>query len=207
MIINVLIDDVTSTDNSITPQYSTDLIRLQSGFTLADKRWKWPRHEYTVDTPVLELPDIEQRYMQLFHYTYGPAKGFLFRDWADFKSCPVDDTISVSDQVLKPSEDNPLEYPITKLYSIASREFYRRIYRPIEGTLIVATDQSYTIDYTLGILTFTTLPTVVTCGFEFYVPVRFKDDPITIEIVGNKADDVPVGKVAGLSLLEVIPSD
>lgn len=207
MIINALINDETEKGASITPRYSTDLIALQSGLTLADQEWHWPRHDYDLNTPLLELPEIEERYMQFFHYCYGPGYGFLFNDWADYTSAPIGHPISVSDQILSPSVENPLHYPITKRYTIVSREYFRRIYKPIDGTVLVGTDQSYTIDYDLGIIQFTTIPSVVTCGFEFYVPVRFGNDDIEISINGNKADDIPVGRITGLTLREIIPDD
>jgi uncharacterized protein (TIGR02217 family) len=75
--------------------------------------------------------------------------------------------------------------------------FTRKITRPVSGTVSVfengvpATHVG-SIDYTTGIITFSTTPTTpVTATFEFDVPVRFDVDKLRVRAETFRAGTIP----------------
>jgi uncharacterized protein (TIGR02217 family) len=150
------------------------------------------------------LKEIEYIYdlIEFFHAVKGRGHSFRFKDYADYKSCPIELDITSTDQVISTgTSSTTTEYQLEKNYQsglITSRV----ITKPISTSVLIAINSTdttaFTISSTSGIITFASAPAtndVITAGYEFDVPCRFDSDylPVTLE----EAD------VAGASILIV----
>jgi len=165
------------------PRYKTVIITLDSGYQTRDSKWSYPLYAYNVGYGVKTLADMYEL-QELFHASKGSANGFRFKDFADFKSCAVDQTLSFNDQSIGTGDGATTAFQLSKTYTFGAVSQSRIISKPVSGTTVIAIDgveqtSGWTIDTTTGIVTFTTAPLsaeVITAGFEFDVPVHFSSD-------------------------------
>jgi uncharacterized protein (TIGR02217 family) len=192
------------------PMYNTDVITVNSGFETRNANWVQSRHEYNVAFGIRTQAYLDEL-IEYFHAVQGKAIGFRYKDWADYKSCSVTETVAVTDQTIGTGDsttgsDGTATYQITKTYTKGSYSVARDITKPVSGTVLVEVNgvtktesTHYTIDYTTGIITFTgsnrpLTGELVKCGYEFDVPVRFDTDTLSInlEMYEHGTVDVPL---------------
>lgn len=178
------------------PEYNTTVVGLYSGYEQRIANFTNPLHKYNVGYGIKLKDDLEV-VLQYFHVVAGRFLAFRYKDWQDFKSCAVFNTPAADDQLLGTGDsttgsDGTADYDLIKTYSFGASTYDRPIYKPVDGTLLVAVDGvaktegvHYNIDLTLGRITFTNgnhplAGLDVTAGFEFDVPVRFNSDMLDI---------------------------
>jgi len=180
------------------PEYNTTVVALGSGHEQRIRNWNHPLHKYNVGMGIKLLEDLET-VLQYYHTIAGRFGGFRFKDFTDFSSAALGSAVTNLDQNIGTGDstdgiDGNGVFDLTKLYSFGSTTYTRPIYKPVQGTLLVAVDgtpqtegggSDYTVDYTIGRITFTSgnhplTGEVVTAGFNFDVPVRFDDDMLDI---------------------------
>jgi uncharacterized protein (TIGR02217 family) len=186
------------------PSFNTTIHQLFSGLEERNVNWVRPRQRWTIGYNIRTLADL-QEVVDLFYITRGRGYGFLFKDWSDYLSngAPTDPPTAVTDadQNIGTGDGVETEFQITKTYQVASRIYIRNITRPKNTTVLVAVDAvaqtevtHYTIDYDTGIISFVTPPgngLAVTCGYEFYVTVRFDVDQLDKQIATFWLGEVP----------------
>lgn len=178
------------------PQYSVTISQSASGREHRNRNWAKPLNVYNLQVgPRME--DEIQELLEFWHAVGGPECGFRFKDWADFKSCRVNETVSATDQVLVLTPGSPGGYQLTKTYQFGARQQVRNILKPIQGTVLIADNGTlktesthYVIDYTLGLMTLFFSPVgQITAGYEFDVPVRF-DSEFPLELSNHQIEQV-----------------
>lgn len=98
--------------------------------------------------------------------------GFRFKDWKDYDT--VESYIGTGDG----AED---EFQLQKQYTVGSTSAYKKITKPVAGTVRIYFDgveqlTGWSVNTTTGLVTFTSIPglgVVVTATFEYDVPVKF----------------------------------
>jgi uncharacterized protein (TIGR02217 family) len=132
-----------------------------------------------------------------FRSRYGKAYGFRFKDWSDYQA--VGQNIGTGNGVLT-------SFQLTKIYTSGAYNYSREIKKPVSGTVkiylnSVLQSSGYAVDYTTGIITFTTAPAntvLVSSDFEFDVPVRFDSDALTVRADGPGIfvwDSIPIMEI------------
>lgn len=188
------------------PEYSTRITEVASGFETRNINWVLTRHTYNVAYGIKLISDIED-VLSIFHVANGMAHSFRYKDFLDYKSCNVESIITLTDQQIGVGDAIEDAFQLIKTYTNGSFSKVRDITKPKDGTVLIALDSilqvtGYTIDYTTGIVTFTTPPgasVVITAGFEYHVPVRFQVDyiPVTLEVYNVGGTNIPLVEVKG----------
>ena len=191
-------DDI-SFGSSGGPSYNTDVVTVISGAETRNINWLEARHTYNVAFGIRDQ-DYLTNLIEFFHAVKGKAYGFRFKDWSDYTSSGTTD-ITDTDQPIGVGDGITLEFQLSKEYTVGLLAAYRDINKPVDGTVILAlvgvpiSASDYSIDYTTGVVTFTTAPSgLITAGYEFDVPCRFDTDTISInlEMYQHGTTDVPI---------------
>jgi uncharacterized protein (TIGR02217 family) len=169
------------------PRFNTRRIQTLSGQVIRNQLWSYPRHEYDCSYGINTVVRHENL-LYFFHVVGGPAVGFRYKDWMDFKSCLRSATPAATDCAIGTGTGALATFQLVKVYTQGSYTRSRKILKPVAGTIKVAvagTEKTitthFTVDTTTGIVTFTggNIPTAgqaVTAGFEFDVPACFDRD-------------------------------
>lgn len=113
----------------------------------------------------------------------GSFAAFKLKDALDYTSSPVDGAFAPTyfDQALGTGDGTKKDFYLFKTYDPSgARPYPRRISLPVTGSVIIAINGTPTTSFTVsanGLVTFAAAPTagaLITCGFEFRVPVRFQ---------------------------------
>lgn len=97
-------------------------------------------------------------------------------------------------------------FQLTKTYTSGGENETRPLKKPVSGTVKIYKDSvlqssGVTVDYTTGVVTFTTAPAVgvlITADCEFDVPVRFDTDRLAIRIQSHELfvwDQIPLVEI------------
>jgi uncharacterized protein (TIGR02217 family) len=164
------------------PEYLVKITAREGGYERRDRKWARPLLSFT-GVPLGDRPqkDIEA-VLHFWHAMGGMSDPFRFRDWTDYKSCPLDATPAATDQPIVASMDSPPKLRLVKQYVVGSVIQQREIVRPFGASLLIANEtgavqpaSSWTVDEATGLLTrgsgFAGTPTA--WGGEFFVWVRF----------------------------------
>lgn len=140
------------------PSTLTDVVPLESGGEQRNIVWSEPRQRYSIG--LVHRPQAElEALASFFRIMRGRAHGFRFRDLTDY-------TVSTTYGQLGTSSlgTGALAYSLYKRYTAAGAHDYRRIRKPVSGTVTVyrnaspvtvgAAPGNIAIDYTTGIVTF-----------------------------------------------------
>jgi uncharacterized protein (TIGR02217 family) len=175
------------------PSWATTVVETDSGAEKRNQRWSYPRHQYDVAYGVNTLARLENL-LGYFHVVAGRAIGFRYKDWLDYKSCLRSATPAATDCYIGAGTGALATFQLYKSYAQGAYARYRKILKPISGTLLVSVNgvtqtetTNYAVDYTTGVITFAvgSIPAnglVVRAGFEFDVPVRFDTDELSVNI-------------------------
>lgn len=164
------------------PQFSTSVFASASGFEQRNLLWSESRAKYNIQYGLLPKADMDTL-LAFFMNMKGRTTGFRFKDWADYQ---------ITAQTIGTGDGATATFQIIKTYTAGAQTYNRTIYKPVSGTLGTITvgvtayveGVDFTIDYTTGIITFTTIPpdteAIVIDTLEFDVPVRFDSDDFVI---------------------------
>lgn len=181
-------DDV-SYGSSGGPKYSTTVIEINSGHEQRNINWNYPRREYDVALGVREEINLEAL-ISMFHITKGRAHGFRYKDWHDYKTCPLNQTPAATDQALGTGNGATTTFQLVKTYTLGSTSTSLPVYKPVGGTVKVAINgvnqtSGWSVNTTTGIVTFSVAPAngaVLTWGGEYDIPVRFNTDTLSTRL-------------------------
>lgn len=165
------------------PEFSTEVTEVASGFETRNRNWADARLRFNVAPGVRTIEDYEQ-VLAFFYARAGRARGFRLRDWSDWKSCSVRGTPAPTDQLLGTGDGAQQFFQLRKAYTSGSVTHWRRITRPVAGSVRVALggiEQAggFTVAHDTGLVIFDApVPAgvAVTAGFAFDVPARFDID-------------------------------
>lgn len=175
------------------PQYLVNINPRQGGFERIDRRWTRPLSTYTA-LSIGERDEAEiQAILNFWHAMHGRATIFLLKDWADFKSCKVNETATATDQPLVFNVDLGA-YQMYKEYTVGSLTQERPITQPVGSTILVhggdnADHTDFTVDENTGLITPDSGWIPVAWGGEFNVPVRF-DSELSISVAEKQIQSV-----------------
>lgn len=186
------------------PQFNTTILTLSSGAEVRNQNWSRSKATYDISYGVTDSDDPDDSYASVIAFFFargGMARGFRFKDWLDF--------VATAQTCSGLANGTNHVFQLQKTYSSGGVSYARKVTRPVSGTLnvydnavlkTVVTD--YTIDFTTGIITFTTAPTsghTITADFEFDVPVRFNVDGLQLT-----ASVINVAEIQSITLQEII---
>jgi uncharacterized protein (TIGR02217 family) len=182
------------------PTRLTEIVALANGFEERSTPWAHARRRYDAGFGLRSLADLEAL-LAFFEARGGQLHAFRWKDWTDYKSCPLEASISPLDQRLGMGNGVQTQFALTKRYASGDQEYLRPIRKPVESTVYAAIGgdpkvlgDEYSVDYAAGIITFTTPPDIgaeVTAGFEFDVPARFDTDSVQSSIAAFRLGDLP----------------
>jgi uncharacterized protein (TIGR02217 family) len=155
------------------PEYSTDVIVLNSGFESRNQNWAQPLAKFDVSHGI-KTQDELNALIAFFRTVKGRANGFRFKDWSDFKVLDGFGYLvatGVADQ-----------WQLVKKYSSGIYDDYRIISKPIASTIVFGGGGTYTLDDTTGIVDKTAGADPTGWLGEFDVPVRFDTDSMRTTI-------------------------
>jgi uncharacterized protein (TIGR02217 family) len=189
------------------PDYLVKYIAREGGFERIDIKWEEPLHTYS-GTPLGNRPQRDIERVLYFYHALKKGNRFRFKDWADYKSCILDNDPTPLDQPLQLAAGSPSGYQLTKQYVAADFVTIRTIYRPKANTIRIANGAgveqaatTWTLEESTGLVTpglgFTGTP--ATWGGEFDVWCRFDGAP-QLQILDFKI------QTATINLKEVRPN-
>jgi len=186
------------------PERRTEIVELTSGFEERNTPWADSRRKYDVGSGIRHADHLAE-VVAFFEARSGRLRGFRFKDWSDFKSCPPSESISSTDQVLGAGDGATTVFQLIKAYSSGGRTWSRVIAKPVAGTVTIAIDgvpqaAGWTVDLATGAITFDAAPGsgTITAGFEFDVPCRFD-----IDVIQSTLTNIRLGEIRVLSIVEV----
>lgn len=183
------------------PERRTEIVTLGSGQEQRNTRWANSRRRYNAGYGIKTVNDLHT-VIEFFEERRGRLFGFRFHDPLDWKSCPPGSALAPLDQSLGTGDGVQTVFQLSKRYGSVENGYTRTISKPVENTVRVAIDDieisntDYSVDLASGEVTFAggAIPAsdaVITCGFEFDVPVRFDTDEISISLANFQAGDIP----------------
>jgi uncharacterized protein (TIGR02217 family) len=184
------------------PERRTDVVVLGSGHEERNGRWASSRRSYNAGYGVKSLDDLHA-VIAFFEERRGRLYGFRWRDHADWKSCPPEQTPSALDQVIGTGDGTTSMFQLKKIYGALHAPWSRDIKKPVEGSVLVAVNGvaqaagvAFTVDPATGRIQFLAghIPAAgvpVTAGFAFDVPVRFDTDRLEVSLQGFRHGAIP----------------
>lgn len=191
------------------PERRTEIVTLGSGFEERNSRWADSRRRYNAGYGVKSVNDLHA-ILAFFEERRGRLHGFRWKDFADFKSCPPQNTLAAADQLIGAGDGAAAVFQLKKTYGSAFAPYARTIKKPVQGTLLVEVNgvaktegTHFTADYTAGLITFLAgnVPAsghAVKAGFEFDVPARFDTDAIEVNL-----DSFQRGSIPNIPIVEI----
>lgn len=178
------------------PEYSTDIIMIQSGYEQRNINWSAARARYNVAYGVRTQPQLDAL-IAFFRARKGRADGFRFKDWTDYKTTA---------QTIATGNGSTTVFPLIKTYVSGSTSETRTIAKPVAGTINIYLDgvlqtSGVTVSTLTGLVTFTAAPAngkIITADFEFDVPVRFDTDRLSASL-----DSYGISSVHDIPLVEI----
>jgi uncharacterized protein (TIGR02217 family) len=184
------------------PERRTDIVVLGSGFEERNARWANSRRAWNAGYGIKSLDDLHA-VIAFFEERRGRLYGFRWKDHADFKSCPPEQTPTALDQQIGIGDGATAIFQLVKRYGSTFAPWDREIKKPVAGSVVVAVAGvpqalgiDFTVDTTTGLVTF--LPShipitsdVITAGFAFDVPARFDTDKLELDLTGFRHGAIP----------------
>ncbi|MBL8564736.1 MAG: DUF2460 domain-containing protein [Hyphomicrobiaceae bacterium] len=184
------------------PERRTEVVVLGSGHEERNARWADSRRSYNAGYGVRSLDELNE-VITFFEERRGRLHGFRWRDLADWKSCPPEQSPTDADQVIGTGDGTTAAFQLLKTYGGSFAPWRRVIVKPVEGSVVVSVagvaqtlGVDVSVDYATGALTFSpaSIPpsaAAITAGFLFDVPVRFDTDKLEVNIQGFRHGAIP----------------
>lgn len=185
------------------PEFRTTVVTTGSGYEQRNVDWLSARCRFDLSR-LLYDPATRDATISFFRNRQGRAHSFLFKDWGDYFVGMTWNTVTKTLDHSTPHQIGTgtgalTTFQISKTYTSGSFTQTRKITRPKSGFRIylngVQQVTGFTVNTSTGIVTFTTAPgagVAVQWSGEFYVPVRFDVDALSIEYISPTAGDVPL---------------
>jgi uncharacterized protein (TIGR02217 family) len=178
------------------PEYSTDVVVLASGHEQRNINWSNPRARFNVAHGVKTASQLAEL-IAFFRARQGRAHTFRFKDWSDFQAV---------NQTLGTGTGSQTTFQMIKSYTSGATTVTRTITNPVNGSAAVYLNgvlqsSGFTINYTTGIITFTSAPgsgVVVKADCDFDLPTRFDTDRLS-----TRLDDYGVFSLTDIPVIEV----
>lgn len=156
------------------PSYVVEVIPLRSGAEQRNLVQDQPLQRYSIAFLNRDTSEIETL-TAFFRMAKGRTHGFRFKDLLDYQA-----TTSTGVLSLIPGSPSGL-YQMYKSYTSGSEIDYRKIVKPVSGTVTIYENgnlmgSGYSVNYTTGIVTISSGAGPFTWAGEFDVPVRFDVD-------------------------------
>ena len=181
-------DCVNSYNATSSPEFSTDIVAVDSGAEAASQRWAQALNRYNIPQAVRDMVTF-QAVRDHWLVMRGPFHSFPFRDPLDFASVDlaavgVAPTVSATDQVIGTGNGTTTNFQLTKTYSRGAEDYVRNIYKPVTSSVLVSLNgtpqgSGWTVSRTTGVITFDVAPgngVIVRAGYLYDVEVRFESD-------------------------------
>ena len=185
------------------PEFRTTVVSTGSGYEQRNVDWASARCRWDLSR-LLYDPATREATITFFRARKGRAHSFLFKDWADYFVGMVWNSVTkVLDhnaaQNFAVGTGAQTVFDLYKVYDSGGFTERRRITRPKSAIRVylngVNQGSGFTVDYSTGKITFASAPGVgVNVGWsgEFYVPVRFDTDVLSMEYVSATVGDAPL---------------
>jgi len=163
------------------PEFSTSVVKTQSGNELRYNKLQYPRIKYNISSGIQSKSDIDN-ILSFFRICQGMKYSFRFKDFMD--CCVINQIIAISNGV-------DLSYQLIKTYYIQNEFIDRKITKPKKNTLkvyingVVMDKDLYTLDENSGIINFhkaITKNDIISADFKFDVNMRFDVDFLSISL-------------------------
>lgn len=200
------------------PYFQTQVSTTDAGYEQRISRWQQVRHKYNLQMDLTW--ELGQQLRDFYIGRQGAAHSFRFKDYMDFRT-PVTGygedqggaAITPEDQEVGTGDGSTTQFQLVKRYTSGPVTRVRNITKPIEGTVQVAiggveqTSGGWSVDYSTGILTFSTAPVSgsVTWGGEFDVECRFSESADSL--LGVRWRSFGSVSIQNLELVEVMSQD
>lgn len=194
------------------PMFRTTIVTLDSGVESRIGRQSGIQHKYDVAYGVKSMDDLFT-VKEFFIGRMGALHSFNYKDFLDYTTASNGRSAHAATDVNIGSGDvsGTVAFQILKKYTSGSITRNRNLTKIVNGTVLVTVNAvlkteitHYTVNNETGIITFVTAPPdghVVTCGCEFYVPVRFSES--TDEWLSVEHEDFDNGEVS-IEVVEVV---
>ncbi|MGR3485920.1 MAG: phage distal tail protein, Rcc01695 family [Paracoccaceae bacterium] len=196
-----------SLDASSVARRRVDVVRLASGHEERNTPWGASLRRFDAGSGLRSAADLAVL-LAFFEARGGPLFGFRWKDWLDHASAPPGQAVSPEDQLLGMGDEVRSAFALRKRYGDAAAGTWRRVTRPVRGTVQVAVGGvpqvegvDFTVRHDTGVVVFGHPPDPggeVTAGFEFDVPVRFEEEAIALDGAGFGAGAMPAVPVTEL---------
>lgn len=197
------------------PGFKTTVAPLSSGHEQRNEDWDETRGRWNIGYGILDAADMEN-VLELFYVARGRARGFRFKDWADFKIGDPDVGPSAKQQIAL-GDGATTTFQIVRRYEFGAQVFDRNVYKIVSLTdraFINSTELTrvggapaagqYSIDINAGTITTGDTPGGAASGgdgpsgedvvymlAEYDVPVRFDADRLEIASFWVDAHEIP----------------
>lgn len=166
------------------PEFSTEIITVTSGAEGRTANWEASRGRWDIGSDVYNRKQIDEL-IAFFRERRGKAGGFRFKDWSDWK-------VTADDGVMVTIPGDTTHLQLAKLYASGANTTFRRICKPVPGTVKVyladvLMDPQPVIDYTTGKVTLAAGD--YTWTGEFDVPARFDTDQFSCDFEAHRSSD------------------
>lgn len=162
-------------------QFSTEIVENKAGFEQRNCLWWQPLGRWQLGQRMLldgdEKHINEVDYLRSFHSARrGSFQGFRFKDWCDY---------SATSQHLGTTDGVTQSWQLKKTYTVGTQSTHRPILKPVLGTVKIYLDgveiKYHLVNSETGLISFAVPPAagqILSCDFEFDVPVQFEADKI-----------------------------
>lgn len=190
------------------PEFSTNVVTTESGFEQRNLNWSQARGKWQCATDLYNKAEIDAL-IAFFRNRQGKFQGFRFKDWADYQDNGTG--------ILQSIASSTTVFQMAKNYTTTGgATLARTIKKPVSGTILIFDSTSpgaplvagtdYTLDYTTGIVTFTSSRSAVNLSWtgEFDVPARFDTDSFNADFQGfDDNTKERLFTISGLTIVEL----
>lgn len=177
------------------PTFRTRRISVRSGIIYRNPVLALPLYRYQINYRNLAL-ELHEEVVQAFNACMAGVHAFRIKDYQDYTA-----TAEVLATLGTGAEQ---EIQLTKKYSFGGQSLYRKIRKPVDGTVQLTANGaplSAVVDSTTGIATYTAaLGATVRWWGEFDVPVMFEDDALPFN--GDDKNEEGLILTGNVALLE-----
>jgi uncharacterized protein (TIGR02217 family) len=151
------------------PRYRTDTVPLDNGREVRNRRWLYPKHEYTAEYLNFN-PEDRDEVLRFMHAAAGSWLAFRFKDWMDFQAFT---------ETLSPEIGTSTPVQMVKTYTAGGHTSQRVIQAIVSATVYAnGSPVTGTMDMQLGMFTPSApwAAATYTWSGEFDVWVHFTED-------------------------------